>query len=301
MLSVRTFCGLALGAVLTACASQPQRQPAPSPSSAPAAASATTDTAAPAQQAAAGEAGTPTQADDDFAALYGGESAGGGVAYDPWENYNRRIHRFNVGVDRYVARPVATAYTKVVPGPARRRVTDFFRNLTSPATMVNQVLQGRPGDAWVTFGRFLINTTVGIGGLFDPATRDDVPRTSEDFGQTLAVWGWRNSRYFELPFLGPRTVRDTFGIAGDTPLSPIRYVERDRIRFALQGLQLVDTRVKLMPLDDLRANAPDEYALIRDGWMQRRNYMIQSDREGRGGNDELNEDSLIPSSSVPIP
>lgn len=332
-----------LAALLGACAAQPARTPppadaapgsatvSPAPAAEPAAATATdaaaagtpdaTDTATaavPARgdggDATAGEAAQADQAVDDYSALYGAPAAAGGngngVAYDPWEKYNRGMHRFNLGVDRYVAHPLATAYTKVVPGPVRRRVTNFFDNIGSPVTLVNQLLQGRPGDAWVTLGRFLMNSTIGIGGLYDPATHEGLARSDEDFGQTLGVWGWRNSRYFELPFFGPRTLRDTFGMAGDYPLSPMRQIDEDNVRYGLQGLQLVDTRVKLMPLDDLRANAPDEYSLVRDGWMQRRNYQIQHDlqrtREGHDDQndalpDYLKQDGTVPTNAIPVP
>lgn len=230
---------------------------------------------------------SPAQTEDDYAALYGTPATGNATAngtYDPWERYNRGVHRFNLGVDRYIAHPLATAYTKVVPGPVRRRVTSFFENLGNPVTMLNQLLQGRPGDAWVTLGRFLLNSTVGLAGLFDPATHAGIPAASEDFGQTLGVWGWRRSRYFELPFLGPRTVRDVFGMAGDYPLSPTRQIEMDKVRYGVWGLRMVDTRARLLPLDEIRADAPDEYALVRDSWMQRRDYQIRHDPErGRHG------------------
>lgn len=238
-----------------------------------------------------------TEAEDDFAALYGiGNDDKPRSQPDPWEPYNRRVHRFNTTVDRSVARPLATTYVKVVPQFARTGVRNFFSNLRAPVTMVNQVLQGRGDDAWDTLGRFLINTTVGVGGLFDPASADDVPKRSEDFGQTLGVWGWRNSRYVELPFFGPRTVRDVVGMGGDMPLSPIRQIDPDVTRVSLQGLQLVDTRVQLMAVDALRDSALDEYAMTRDAWLQRRNYQITQDT--RGGNDEFD---IIPVDAMPMP
>ncbi len=266
---------------------------------------------------APGEA--PTSAEDDFAALYGGPApdanataqdpavVGGGPAYDPWERYNRSMHRFNLAVDRSVAKPLATAYTKVVPGTARLGVTNFFDNLRSPLTMVNQLLQGHPVYALQTLGRFVMNSTLGIGGLMDPASAAKIPRRSEDFGQTLGVWGWRNSRYFELPLFGPRTVRDTFGLAGDVPLSPLRQVDDDTVRIGLQGLQLVDTRAQLLPLDAMRDQAVDEYALTRDAWLQRRNYQITRDlRTHKRDDSELpdylrDKDTTVPVDAMPMP
>src|SRR5690606_33047961 len=129
----------------------------------------------------------PTEAEDDFAALYGAPADGdpsARPAYDPWEPMNRRIHAFNNVVDRAIARPVARAYVAVVPEPVRLGVGNFFDNLASPVIFLNQLLQGRPRDAVQTLGRFVVNTTLGIGGIFDPATDLKMKRRSEDFGQT---------------------------------------------------------------------------------------------------------------------
>ena len=283
--------------------------PAVPPSNATTPVAETTDTPADA-------ATIPTAAEDDFAALYGGPApaadpvaAGSGAppAYDPWERYNRQMHRFNMAVDRTVARPLANAYVAVTPQPVRLGVTNFFDNLRSPVTMVNQLLQGHPVHALQTLGRFVMNSTLGIGGLMDPASAAKVPRRTEDFGQTLGAWGWRNSRFFELPFFGPRTVRDTFGLAGDIPLSPLRQIESDKVRIGLQGLQLVDTRAQLLSLDALRDEAVDEYALTRDAWLQRRNYQITRDLRRRGNQDEVPEylrnekDTTVPVDAMPMP
>jgi len=252
--------------------------------------------------AARAAAATAPGGDDDFDALYGGAgNTGSAAAYDPWEPFNRKVHTFNNAVDRGIARPLATAYTHVVPRFARTGVSNFFSNLRAPVTITNQLLQGRGADAWDSLGRFLMNSTLGIGGLFDPASKAMVPRRNEDFGQTLGAWGWRRSRYVELPFFGPRTVRDVFGLAGDIPLSPIRRIEEDKIRIGLQGMQLVDTRAQLLAIDDLRDTAVDEYSLVRDAWMQRRNYQIENDLRSKRdrGHDDAN--SPIPVDAMPMP
>src|SRR5690606_12362045 len=176
------------------------------------------------------------------------------------------------------ATPLARAYVKVVPRPVRLGVGNFFNNLGQPVSALNALLQGRPGQAGQSLGRFLLNSTIGIGGLFDPASAVDIPNRSEDFGQTLVVWGRKNTRFVELPLFGPRTLRDTFGLVRDAPLSPIRQVEDDGTRIFLQGLQLVDLRTQLFAMDAMREGATDEYALVRDAWLQRRNYQIQADR-----------------------
>ncbi len=222
--------------------------PAPADAAAPIA-----DTIAPAPDApvadATSNATAPTQAELDFAAIYGQAPydpiadptlpapAQMPASYDPWEGWNRRVHAFNNAVDRTVATPLARAYVKVVPRPVRLGVSNFFNNLGQPVSALNALLQGRPKQAGQSLGRFLLNSTLGIGGLFDPASDAELPNRSEDFGQTLGVWGWKNSRYVELPLFGPRTLRDTFGLVGDAPLSPLRQVEHDGTRVFLQGLQ----------------------------------------------------------------
>jgi phospholipid-binding lipoprotein MlaA len=327
---VRVFPLILLAAALSACAGKPARSDAPvadtvvpSTAAAPAAATAAdtepasqptqadtppaatavdTGNRAPTTDAATDAAATAPGGDNDFDALYGtSDNSRSATAYDPWEPFNRKVHGFNNAVDRGIARPLATAYTHVVPRFARTGVSNFFSNLRAPLTITNQLLQGRPADAWDSLGRFLMNSTLGIGGLFDPASKAMVPRRNEDFGQTLGAWGWRRSRYVELPFFGPRTVRDVFGLAGDIPLSPIRRIESDKYRIGLQGLQLVDTRAQLLAIDDLRDTAVDEYALVRDAWMQRRNYQIENDLRGKRerGSDDAN--SPIPVDAMPMP
>ena len=257
---------------------------------------------------------SPTEAEDDYAALYGeaapaDDGAPVRPAYDPWEPLNRRIHAFNNVVDRAVAKPLASAYVAVVPQPMRLGVTNFFDNLSSPRTFVNQMLQGRPRHAFQTLGRFVVNSTLGIGGIFDPASDLKMKRRSEDFGQTLGMWGWRSSRYVELPLFGPRTLRDALGLAGDAPLSAVQQVEQDKTRILLQGLQLVDTRAQLAALDSLRESAPDEYAMVRDAWLRRRSFQIESDRRNRAQDSELpdylREDEernpTVPADAMPLP
>jgi phospholipid-binding lipoprotein MlaA len=269
------------------------------------------------------ESGTtlpPTQAEQDFAAIYGEPPteydpvadptlpapATQPASYDPLEKLNRRVHRFNEGVDRVVAKPLAKAYVKIVPRPVRLGVGNFFNNLSQPVSAVNALLQGKPKQAGQTIGRFLLNSTLGIGGLFDPASSAKLPNKSEDFGQTLGVWGWKKSRFIELPLFGPRTIRDALGMAGDSPLSPIRGIEADKVRVFLQGLQLVDVRTQLLAVDRMREGATDDYALVRDAWMQRRQYQIFGDSDSE--TDESLPDYLrnnddnptVPINAIPV-
>ena len=280
---------------------QPQQPPAPVP---PPAAPTPRET-------------TPTQAEQDYDAIYGQgynpvadpslpAPAQLPTTYDPWEKLNRKVHGFNNVVDRHVAKPLAHAYVAVVPRPVRLGVGNFFSNLGQPISAVNALLQGKPKQAAQALGRFALNSTLGWGGLFDPASNVNLPHHSEDFGQTLGVWGWQRSRYVELPLFGPRTVRDVFGMVGDGPMAPLRGVEDDKIRVFLQGLQLVDVRTQLFAVDSMREGATDEYALTRDAWMQRRRYQIFGDRKQQHDDslpDYLREDQdnpIVPADAMPI-
>lgn len=260
-----------------------------------------------------------TEAERDYDALYGAPQDYNAVAdptlpppaelpisYDPWEKLNRKVHRFNNVVDRRIATPLAKAYVAVVPRPVRLGVGNFFNNLGQPVSAVNSLLQGKPKQAAQALGRFLVNSTIGVVGIFDPATHVRLPNHSEDFGQTLGVWGWERSRYVELPLFGPRTVRDVFGMVGDGPMAPLRGVEDDKTRVFLQGLQLVDVRTQLFAVDSMREGATDEYALTRDAWMQRRRYQIFGDRQQQHDDslpDYLREDQdnpSVPADAMPI-
>ena len=233
--------------------------------------------------------------DDDFAAIYGDAASAGETggdrfaALDPWEPMNRRVHAFNAAIDQGFMRPLARGYVKVVPAPVRAGVSNFFDNIGAPLAFGNLLLQGRPRESVETLGRFLVNTVAGLGGLFDPATKAlKMHRHGADFGRTLARWGWRESRYLELPFLGPRTVRDAVGAVGDSSMAPMSYVEHDRTRVSLEALWLVDLRSGLLSLDELREAAPDEYVLTRDAWLARRRYLVEADRSARDeGNESL--------------
>jgi len=209
----------------------------------------------------------------------GALSSSGTSVHDPWEGWNRKVHRFNNALDRSVTRPVARGYVRVVPRPVRTGVSNVFSNLGQPVSALNAMLQGKPKQAGQSLARFALNLTLGIGGLFDPASDANLPRGNEDFGQTLAVWGWKHSRYLELPFFGPRTVRDSFGLGGDIAASPMRQIDDKPVRYGLAGLSLVSARAQLLSVDSLREGAVDDYILVRDAWLQRRHYLI-FDREG---------------------
>lgn len=197
---------------------------------------------------------------------------------DPWERYNRKMYKFNLKMDKYIAHPIGVAYDKVVPDVVQRRVTSFFANLKEPRNMINQLLQGRPLGAARTLGRFVVNTTAGVGGIFDPARKLELNRADEDFGQTLAVWGWDNSKFFVLPLKGPATVRDFFGGLGDKPLNPTGYIEDGGVSIGVTLVNLGSKRSGAFAFDKMRTEAFDEYAFVRDAWAQRRRHQIEDRR-----------------------
>jgi phospholipid-binding lipoprotein MlaA len=208
-------------------------------------------------------------------------------ADDPWEGFNRKVFVFNDAIDRAVLKPVVRGYRFVTPSPVQTGVGNFFSNLGEPRTALNSLLQGNPGNAAVATGRFLINTTVGIGGLWDFATHMEVIGREEDFGQTLAVWGWDESRYLVLPLLGPSTLRDTGGLPVDSATYPTTYVEDDKIRYGLTALRIIDTRAGLLDQEALIQG--DRYSFIRDTWLQRRRFEVS---DGDLGDDPFASDDF---------
>ncbi len=190
---------------------------------------------------------------------------------DPFEGFNRSIHTFNEKVDRHLMRPVAQGYVEITPRPVQRGIGNFFNNLGDVRSAANNFLQLKIGPGLSDVSRVLINTTVGIGGIFDVASTADIPRYEEDFGQTLGYWGVPPGPYLVLPFLGPSSVRDSVGLVGDWHLAPLTYLEEDKIRIALRGIHLVDLRAQLLGATDLLDRAAlDPYSFTRDAYLQRR-------------------------------
>lgn len=195
---------------------------------------------------------------------------------DPFEAENRRRHEFNTDVDRYLYRPVSQAYGRVVPQPVRTGISNFTDNIELPGAVINGVLQGRPKNAAQNTLRFLVNTTIGVFGLFDPATPLGLPEVETDFGETLFVWGAGEGSYVELPFLGPSTARDTFGLAGDLVLNPfnifnLNYRYDQEIRVATKLAQQTGRRYTYSDfLDQLLYHSADSYAQARQLYLQNR-------------------------------
>ncbi|MDN3520508.1 VacJ family lipoprotein [Halomonas ramblicola] len=206
---------------------------------------------------------------------------------DPWEDFNRKVFAFNEVVDRYALKPVARGYRFVTPDPVQTGVGNFFANLGEPRTALNSLLQGKPGNAGVATARFLINTTVGIGGLWDFATHMEITGREEDFGQTLGAWGVGEGPYLVLPLLGPSTVRDTGGLPVDGYTYPTTYVEDDAVRLGLTALRVVDIRAGLLDREELIRG--DRYSFIRDAWLQQRRYEVS---DGELGDDPFASDEF---------
>jgi phospholipid-binding lipoprotein MlaA len=185
---------------------------------------------------------------------------------DPWEGFNRKMQAFNDWADRWVLKPVAKGYVKVIPSPLRRGVGNVFDNLWTPLTIVNQLLQGKGGASLNDTGRFLMNSTVGLAGLFDPATSVGLARHDETFGQTFGVWGIPSGPYLVLPFLGPSTVRNGVGRIGDVQFFAPRYIEDTAWRIGVTALYFVDLRSRLLSAEELISG--DRYLFIRDAYLQ---------------------------------
>ena len=194
---------------------------------------------------------------------------------DPWESYNRAMFAFNDGVDRAIVRPLAEGYVAVVPSPARHGIGNFLANLNEVVVALNDLLQGKPGHAINDAARVVVNSTLGIVGLFDVASRMGLPKRNEDFGQTLGRWGVGTGPYFVIPVLGASSLRDAPARLVDMQVSPIHNHDEEGIRTSLLVLDAIDTRADLLPADRLLDEAGgDRYVVVRDAWLSRREYLV---------------------------
>ena len=194
---------------------------------------------------------------------------------DPLEDVNRVTHEFNEVFDDNIFEPISRAYKNHIPDFVQERVSNFFDNLRDVSTLGNQILQFKPIESITTLGRILVNSTVGLGGLFDVASNIDLTTENEDFGQTMAVWGMETGPYVTLPFLGPSTLRDSIGIFVDTN-SPTKLInEMDDIGFvSASAMNAIDQRVELLPIMDLLDHSDDLYIAMRSSYLQKRKYDV---------------------------
>lgn len=198
---------------------------------------------------------------------------------DPLQKFNRPMFAFNQVVDKVALRPAAKAYVKVTGPKERELLGNFFANLRSPVTITNSMLQGRPGPALETTGRFMINSTVGFLGFFDPASAMQLPARTTDFGVTLAHWGVPEGPYLVLPFIGPTTLRDVWKLPVDSYLDPFGWYARGNsfrwyAQYTPSAVYLLTLRARALPLDNAFDAAYDPYAFLRDAYRQHRLFVI---------------------------
>ena len=224
-------------------------------------------------------------------------AATAGTPGDPLEKLNRATYAFNDALDRMLARPAARGYVAVVPQPVRKAISNFAANLTYPAVIVNDALQGKVKDAGSDVMRLVINTTLGIGGLADPATRIGFQSHDEDFGQTLGHWGVPAGPYLVVPLLGPSDFRDAPAKFVDTYVTPYHYLKSTRARYGFQLLVLFDRRVELLAADSALRNAFDPYVFVRNAYVARRSYLVH---DGNVPDDNFDEPlSAMPAAAPP--
>jgi phospholipid-binding lipoprotein MlaA len=196
---------------------------------------------------------------------------------DPLESANRAVYGFNRALDNVLFKPVAKTYRFIVPELGRKGIRNVLTNLTEPVTFINAVLQGDKQHSFTTFWRFTINTTWGIGGLFDVASQAGLQNRKEDFGQTMGYYGSKTGPYLMLPILGPSNVRDTFGLVADAASDPFNYIFEDDALIGLTALRGLDAReANLDTLDEIDRVSLDPYAAIRSLYTQKRDSKIKN-------------------------
>jgi phospholipid-binding lipoprotein MlaA len=223
-----------------------------------------------------------------------------GDRVDPWEKWNRRVFVFNERLDEKVLRPVATAYSNVVPRPARNGINNFFGNAADAWSAINNFLQGKFTNGWQDTIRFGTNTVFGVGGFLDVATEFGLDHQYEDFGQTLGTWGFGPGAYIVWPLLGPSSVRESIAMPLDRAVSPALAVNDGAVKWEITGLQLINTRASLLGasrvLDDI---ALDKYTFVRDAYLQRRRSLVYDGEDGPNKSDDGKPAAAEPAASAP--
>ncbi|MAZ44956.1 MAG: ABC transporter [Legionellales bacterium] len=209
---------------------------------------------------------------------------------DPYEPLNRDIYAFNRFMDRNLLKPAAKGYSAILPGAMQRGINNFFNNLRMIPTVLNDVLQWKWSDAADDGTRLLINSTVGVIGFYDWATGWGYPAHYEDFGQTLATWGFEESAFLMLPLMGPSTLRDGAGIFVDRGyLSIWPYIDDDRVYYGLLATETIDDRAALLSSERVAESATDEYALVRSAYLQKRAHQIRDGQVPEEEDDYYND------------
>ena len=195
-------------------------------------------------------------------------------ANDPFEVFNRKIWAFNEFLDNNLAKPTAEIYTSIAPDPVEVAVSNFFRNINELDNTANQVLQGHPILAINDFSRFIINSTIGLAGFLDVASRLGLERHDEDFGQTLGSWGVSSGPYLMIPIYGPSTPRSLTGRSVSSVLSGTFAIKENDVRFAITGLDALETRARYLEVESLIIG--DRYSFIRDSYMQYQEFELSN-------------------------
>lgn len=207
-----------------------------------------------------------------------------GADYDPWQRMNRGIFWFNDRADVYVLEPVAKGWDAIVPERAENSITNFFTNLRFPVVMANNLLQGKPGAAAIDVGRFMVNSTIGVGGLFDVATIWGMQRHNEDFGQTLGVWGVPPGPYLVLPLLGPSNPRDTAGIPVDYVLSVTPLFLSSYWWTGAGIINIINARAQVLDeVQQAKSASLDYYVFVRNAYYQRRKALVNDQQDQKLG------------------
>ena len=215
-----------------------------------------------------------------LAAFIGACSQTNPQVQDPYENLNRKIFTFNKGVDKIILKPVAYVYWKYVPSPAQSGVGNFFDNLRELTNIANDLLQGEFAFAAGDTTRSLINSTIGIGGLFDPADSLGLAHRKVDFGQTLYKWGYKNSAYFVLPLVGPSTIRDAIGLTFDYTIFSVWLWVEPQWRYPLLAIDTIDLRARAFRHEAVfNLIAVDEYVFMRNAYFQHRQFVFNGGKE----------------------
>jgi phospholipid-binding lipoprotein MlaA len=209
---------------------------------------------------------------------------------DPWERMNRATYTFNDKFDRAIAQPVARGYRNVTPRFVQTGIRNVFDNVDTTIVMLNDLLQGQLKPFVSDTGRLLANTTIGIGGLFDPATKMGLDKNDRDFGQTLGKWGVKSGPYLVLPFLGPCDVRDTVGKVADTYSTARTYIRNSYWNYGLWLLEKVDARARLLDATKTLESAYDPYAFLRNIYLQHRDFKVNG---GQSTEEEQQEQKLL--------
>jgi phospholipid-binding lipoprotein MlaA len=205
---------------------------------------------------------------------------------DPFERMNRSIYSFNTGFDNAIGRPVARTYRKVTPQVVRTGVSNFLDNLDYPITIVNDFLQLKLKHFGQDTARFVINSTIGLAGLLDPATAAGLQKNDEDLGLTFGHWGSKPGPYLMIPVLGPSDVRDGVGRVGDIWLSPQHYIRNNAVSWGIWGLDVVDIRYRLLTTEKALEGVYDRYAFLRNAYLQRRQFLVTG---GQGAGEQEQE------------